>query len=79
MVCVDPRDPFGTGGHEGPGEGGLGGGVPTDTAGGSGRRRGFFSEGCTDKQVDSRAAKPCRDKQRKESESPVVNRRWRPW
>jgi hypothetical protein len=69
MVCVDPLDPFGTGGHEGPGEGGTGGGVPTDTGGGSsGDDEVLISEGCTVKQIHSRAAKPCWDKQRKESD-----------
>jgi hypothetical protein len=68
MVCVDPRDPFGTGGHEGAGETGPGGGVPTDVGGGSGDDEVLISEGCTTRQIHSRAAKPCRDKQKKESD-----------
>jgi len=68
MVCVDPRDPFGTGGHEGAGETGPGGGVPGDVGGGSGDDEVLISEGCTVKQIHSRAAKPCWDKQKKESD-----------
>jgi|SRR5215472_2121331 len=68
MVCVDPRDPFGTGGHEGAGEAGPGGGMPTDVGGGSEDDQVLISEGCTIKQIHSRAAKPCWDKQNKESD-----------
>ena len=68
MRCVDPRDPFGTGGHEGAGEAGPGGGEPTDVGGGSGDDNILISEGCTTKQIHSRAAKPCWDQQARDAD-----------
>jgi hypothetical protein len=68
IVCVDPRDPFGTHGHEGAGEAGPGGGEPTDVGGGSGDDNILISEGCTTQQIHSRAAKPCRDAQARDSD-----------
>ncbi len=63
MVCVDPLDPFGTGGHLGggfPGSGGGGGGgVPTDTGGDGDELPPVPTHGCTYKQIRSKEAGPC--------------------
>jgi len=61
MVCIDPGDPFGTRGHEGPGETGPGRGEPTD--GGRGGKRPKppkkDANGCYPEQIQSDAAGPC--------------------
>ena len=57
MVCIDPGDPFGTRGHEGPGEVGPGPGEPTSRGG-----KPKLKNGCTDKQILSDAAKFCGEK-----------------
>jgi|SRR5262249_39622894 len=59
MVCIDPGDPFGTRGHELPVGTGPGTGEPTSKGGPSGGKP-ILKNGCTDKQILSNRAKPCR-------------------
>ena len=65
ITCVDPRDPFGTGSHEDAGETGPGG-VPSDVGGGSGDDVVLIYDDCTDEQINSRAAKRCFDRAKKD-------------
>src|SRR5215472_8887472 len=72
MVCIDPGDPFGTRGHEGPGEVGPGPGEPT-SRGGGGKPK--LKNGCTDKQIQSEsdAAKSCAEKADDDVKNGLVN------
>lgn len=63
ITCVDPRDPFGTGGHQGAGETGSGGGEPADVGGDDVV---LIYDDCTDEQINSKAAKRCLNQAKKD-------------